>query len=96
MFYTDTLSQFIKRQLISFLQHGEETGAQKEGLKTMLKEIEFLTGPDLIQQGQLEVILSLKSILFFSTIDHHRSWRRHRRGARCCHRPSSTTTQSHA
>ena len=71
MFYTDTLSQFIKRQLISFLQHGEETGAQKEGLKTMLKEIEFLTGPDLIQQGQLEVILSLKSILFFSTIDQY-------------------------
>ena len=48
----------MKRQLISFLQHGEETGALKEGLKTMLEEIEFLTGPDLIQQGQLEVILS--------------------------------------
>ena len=65
------LSEFIKSQLISLLQHGEETGAQKEGLKTMLKEIEFLTGPDLIQQGQLEVILSLKSILFFSTIDQY-------------------------
>ena len=37
----------------------------------MVEEIEFLTGPDLIQQGQLEVILSLKSILFFSTIDQY-------------------------
>ena len=40
-----------------FLQHGEETGAQREGLKTMLEEVEFLTGPDIIQQGQLQVIL---------------------------------------
>ena len=27
----------------------------REGLKTMVEEVEFLTGPQLVQQGQLEV-----------------------------------------
>ena len=44
-----------KQVYFRFLQHGEETGAQREGLKTMLEEVEFLTGPDIIQQGQLQV-----------------------------------------
>jgi len=35
--------------------HGDESGTEKEGLKTMLEEVEFLTGPEIIQQGQLEV-----------------------------------------
>ena len=52
------LSALIERQLISLPQHGEETGAQKEGLKTMLEEVEFLTGPDLLHQGKLEVVPS--------------------------------------
>ena len=63
-----------KQVYFRFLQHGEETGAQREGLKTMLEEVEFLTGPDIIQQGQLQVILAFLSYRQYRT--HSQQWKK--------------------